>query len=88
MEINLTILNEEGMHARPAGIFAKKAGEFKSQIEIKFGDKVKNGKSIMSIMGMGLKKGSQITLIAKGEDESQAIAALQELVNSQFQVEA
>ena len=38
------LLNAEGMHARPAGIFVKKANEFKSSVQVKVGSQVKNGK--------------------------------------------
>jgi phosphocarrier protein HPr len=52
------LLNEEGMHARPAGIFVKKASEFKSSVQVKASGQSKNGKSIMSLMGLGVKGGS------------------------------
>jgi phosphocarrier protein HPr len=88
MEKTLTILNEEGMHARPAGVLAKKASEFKSAVEIHFNGTVKNAKSIMAIMSLGLEKGSEIKLVAKGEDESQAVETLAQLINNRFQLQA
>lgn len=88
MEKKVTIQNEEGLHARPAGLFVKKANEFKSQVEVRFGDKIKNGKSIMHLMSLGLKKGSEITIITKGEDEGPAVESLVGLVNSQFKADA
>jgi phosphocarrier protein len=80
MEITLTLQTEDGLHARPAGIFAKKAGEFKSNIEIHAKGQVKNAKSIMGIMSLGLEHGTEIKLVAIGEDESQALQALSTLV--------
>lgn len=86
MEKTLKILNEEGMHARPAGAFVKVASEFKSAIEIKANGMTKNGKSIMGIMGLGLVKDSEITIVAKGEDEAAALTKLEALVQNKFQL--
>jgi len=84
MEKTLIIENEEGLHARPAGILAKKASEFQSQVFIQSGETKINAKSIMSIMTLGLEKNAEITLITEGEDEKEALDALTQLVESRF----
>jgi phosphocarrier protein len=86
MEKNIKVLNDEGMHARPAGILAKRAAEFKSNIEIRYNGVAKSAKSIMGIMSLGLQKGSDIVLVAKGEDEAAAIEALTQLFNEKFEI--
>lgn len=85
MEKTVYIQNDEGFHARPAGIFVKMASSFASNIEVKAGDATKNGKSIMGLMSLGLKKDSPITIIATGADEQAAIDALAGLVNRKFE---
>lgn len=85
MEKTVQILNEEGFHARPAGLFVKTATAFASNIEVRSGDAVKNGKSIMGLMSLGLKKDSPLTIVATGPDEADAIAALVALVNRKFE---
>ncbi|HVJ63839.1 MAG TPA: HPr family phosphocarrier protein [Bdellovibrionota bacterium] len=85
MEKTVYIKNEEGFHARPAGIFVKKASAFASNIEVKSGEATKNGKSIMGLMSLGLKKDSPLTIIASGADEAAAVAALAELVERKFE---
>lgn len=82
MEKNAVIQNESGIHARPASAIVKKATEFKSQIEIAYKDKKFNAKSIISLMSMGLSKGSEVTVIATGEDEAAAANAIAELLES------
>lgn len=72
-----TIKDEIGIHARPAGLLAKKAKEFESVITIE-----KNGKSaaatkLMAIMGMGVKHGETINVSIEGPDEEAAAAAMQ-----------
>jgi phosphocarrier protein HPr len=86
MEQTFKILNEEGMHARPAGAFVKIANEFKSSVEIKANGITKNGKSIMGLMSLGLSKDSEITVITKGEDEIEALKKLGLLIENKFQI--
>ncbi|MBK5243068.1 HPr family phosphocarrier protein [Clostridium sp.] len=84
MEIIVKILNEQGLHARPASVFVKTANKFKSTISILHGDDVANAKSIINIMSLGLSKGEEIKIVAKGVDEALAIEALRTLVESKF----
>ncbi len=84
MEQTFKILNEEGMHARPAGAFVKVANEFKSSVEVKSNGMTKNGKSIMGLMSLGLSKDAEITLITKGEDEAEAMKKLGTLIENKF----
>ncbi len=86
MEKTFKILNEEGMHARPAGAFVKVASEFKSNIEIVSNGTKKNGKSIMGLMSLGLAKDSEITVIVTGEDEAAAMTKLTTLIENKFQL--
>ncbi|MGK0464934.1 HPr family phosphocarrier protein [Clostridium sp.] len=84
MEIVIKILNEQGLHARPASIFVKTANKFKSNITILHGDDVANAKSIINIMSLGLSKDEEIKIVAEGADEVAAIEALKALVESKF----
>ena len=84
MEKLVSIKNASGLHARPAGMFVKKAAEFKSTVEVVAKGKTVNAKSIMGIMSLGLAQGEEITVVANGEDEDAAVAALVELVESGF----
>ena len=73
-----TIKDEIGIHARPAGLLAKKAKEFESAITIE-----KNGKSaaatkLMAVMGLGVKHGETINITVEGADEEAAAAAMRE----------
>jgi len=86
MEKTVRILNEEGFHARPAGVFVKKASEFKATIEVRSNGISKNGKSIMALMSLGLAKDAEITIVATGADENAAVEALTALVANKFQI--
>ena len=84
MEKNVSIKNASGLHARPAGMFVKKAAEFKSTVEVKKKKKTVNAKSIMGIMSLGLGQGDELTVVANGEDQEAAVNALVELIEGGF----
>ena len=76
--------NPDGLHARPAALFVKKANELQSELEIKSGDRVVDGKSIIGIMSLGAFHGETITLTAMGADEELMIKQLSDLVGEGF----
>lgn len=84
MEITLKIENKAGLHARPAALFAQKASAFKSTIMLLKGEKSVNGKSIIGIMGLGVKQGESLVLQIEGPDSQEAAEALQTLVANNF----
>ena len=80
----VTIENKTGIHARPASVFVQTATKFKSKIQIEAKGKKVDAKSILMLMSMGLVKGTELTIIAEGEDEAAAVKELADLVNSKF----
>jgi phosphocarrier protein HPr len=84
MEKTFVIKNEKGMHIRPAGDFVKIVKQFDVKVEIEYNGKKVNGKSVMSIMSLGMKKGSEMKIIAEGQQEAEVLKALSEFVESGF----
>lgn len=80
----ITIINKLGLHARAAAKFVTLASSFESDIQLQRGNRLVNGKSIMGIMLLAASKGTEITIIASGTDESNAIEALNTLINNRF----
>ncbi|CDE13062.1 MAG: HPr family phosphocarrier protein [Ruminococcus sp.] len=72
-----TIQDEVGIHARPAGLLAKKAKEFQSAITLEKDGKSVNLTKLMAVMGMGVKHGDTVTVSIDGTDEETAFAELQ-----------
>lgn len=81
----LTIPNEEGLHARPAAKFVTLASSFPCEIWVEKDDEEINGKSIMGLMMLAAGQGSIITITTEGDREDDALAQISVLVNSGFE---
>jgi phosphocarrier protein HPr len=80
----LVVQNKLGIHARPAALFAKTANRFKSDVFVEKDGETINAKSIMGLMMLAAGPGSKILVIAKGPDASDAVKAIEDLLESKF----
>lgn len=80
----ITIINKLGLHARAAAKLITVASHFSSEITLGGKGQQANGKSIMEVMMLAAGKGSEMTLTTDGEDEVEAMAALEALINDRF----
>lgn len=79
MEKTFKITDEDGIHARPATALVNTAGKFKSEVFAEAHGKRVTMKSILGVLSFGLEPDDVIKFIATGEDEAQAIAALEDV---------
>lgn len=78
------IINKLGLHARASALFVKTASRFTSEVKLaKEGIEV-NGKSIMGIMMLAASKGTTVTLTTEGDDESEAMQVIGDLIVNGF----
>lgn len=77
-----TIKDEVGIHARPAGMLAKEAKNYKSEITIEKDGKSVNATRLMMLMGLGVKCGETVRVTISGEDEAQAARVIEEFFNN------
>ena len=80
----VSIVNQLGLHARPAAEFVKVAGRFAAAVTVRKDTMEVNGKSIMGMMMLAAEQGSQLTLMCDGEDAEQALDALEALIKNGF----
>lgn len=74
-----TITDPIGIHARPAGLLVKAAKAFAgTEVTVTKGDKTAKSTQLMKLMGLGVKGGDTVTVIAEGVDEENAIAAMEQ----------
>lgn len=74
------VKNATGLHARPATLLAKKAAQFKSEVNVQNGDKVVNAKSLIGILSLGASKGTNLKVITTGVDEEEALSEIVKLL--------
>jgi len=80
----LTVINDSGIHARPAALIVEAATKFKCNvIFIKDGMRA-NAKSIMNIMLLAAEPGAVILVETDGVDEIEALNSIEELFLSRF----
>ena len=81
----VVIGNPQGLHARPAELMARLALKFESEVELIRDGQSVDAKSILHLLTLGARQGSEITLYARGADAREAIEALTRLVESDFE---
>lgn len=84
LERELTIINKLGLHARAASKFVSVSNRYGSRIRVRHRGDWVDGKSIMSVMMLAAGQGSMLTVQIEGEDEDEALQALEALVGDYF----
>lgn len=87
-ERTVKIASASGLHARPASIFAKAAGEQPAQVTIeKTGGNAVQASSILMLMTLGAGKGDEVTLRAEGDGAEESVNALADLLEKDLDAE-
>ena len=85
-KISYVITDELGIHARPAGLLVKQAGEFPCTIQIggtpRRGEEAKmvDAKRIIGVMGLALQQGDELTMTFDGEKEREAAQTMKKFL--------
>src|SRR6266704_5648395 len=74
------ILNKTGLHARPAATFVDLAKRFQADVKVRHDDAVANGKSLISLLQLGVEHGATVRVSAQGSDAAAALDALQSAI--------
>lgn len=77
-----SVTDEVGIHARPAGIIAKKAKEYESDIVMECKGKKASASKLMALMALGVKCGDEITVSVSGGDEDKAAEEFKDFLKS------
>lgn len=70
-----------GLHLRPAGLIAEEALKFKCSIELNCKGRTVTGKSLLSVLSLGVRKGDEVEIRCDGPDEDEALKTLLELMH-------
>ena len=80
----LRLWNKLGLHARPAALLARTAGKFRADISIECQGRKVNARSIIGLLTLGAPNGASLIIRAQGEDASEALDAIEQLVADRF----
>lgn len=80
----VTVLNQAGLHTRPASMIVREAARYKSDFYIEKDGYEINGKSIIGVMTLAAEQGARLTLTFEGDDEEAAADAIVEVFASGF----
>ncbi len=83
IETRITISNRAGLHARAASRLVEVTSRFNSRVRLG-NDKPVDAKSILSLMMLAAGQGTELRLIIEGDDEDEALQAIEELINNRF----
>ena len=78
----VTVTTRLGLHARPAGVFVKECSRQKCKVEIRRGEKLIDAKSILGVLTLKAKCGTEIELICTGEGEEDSLRHLVEFMST------
>ena len=82
-ERTVEVKMKPGLQARQAALFVQEANRFTADVFLKRNERQVNAKSIMGVMSLAIARGVEVTLIAEGIDEEQAIETLSALVGKE-----
>lgn len=83
IEKSMTIELPQGLEARPVAMLVQVASRYDSSIYLKVDERKVNAKSIMGMMTLGLDSGEEVTVIADGQDETEALADIENYLSNQ-----
>ncbi len=75
--LEVCVLNEQGLHARPAAKLAQEAQKFASDIRLVMGDQSVDAKSVLDILSLAAGRGCGLEILAQGEDAREALVHLE-----------
>jgi phosphocarrier protein HPr len=78
--VDFTVMDPIGLHARPAGELVKTAARHQARVRLELGGKAADARSIVQLLGLGVRQGSVVTVTAEGADEADALAAVLEVL--------
>ena len=85
--VDIEIINKLGLHARAASKLVSVTTKFSCDIKISKDGKTVDAKSILSIMMLAANKGTLLNIETQGEDQDQALSAIETLINNRFDEE-
>ncbi|MFK4302486.1 MULTISPECIES: phosphocarrier protein HPr [unclassified Paenibacillus] len=82
-EKTFTVIDEVGIHTRPASILVQAASKYNAELNIEYNGRCVNLKSIVGVMSLGIPQGAQFRIVAVGSDADKAIHGIEEILKNE-----
>lgn len=79
-----TVRDENGLHARPAGLLVRQAQGLSSELTVECRGKQASLKKLLAVMGLGVKCGDTVKISAEGQNAEQDLASIQAFLEKNF----
>ena len=83
-EFSYTVHDDNGIHARPAGLLVSQAQKHPCSIRMFCGERQADCKRLFQVMGLNVKQGETVRICCEGDAEAEAAQALKALMRAQF----
>jgi len=80
----LTIINEHGLHVRPAGTLVSICRPFDADVKLRFKGAEYNLKSVLGVVSANIKCGDVVEFVCDGPEEKEALKAIEKAVKDGF----
>lgn len=80
----ITLTNEVGLHARPAGLLARTLSDVDAAVTVRFGDRSADATSVLAVMGLGARGGDEVDVSATGPQADEALRRVAHLAERGF----
>ncbi len=70
---SITIMEKNGLHMRPAKVLCQVAAEYECKVSLVVGKTTANAKSLLSVLGAGVKHGMEVEIVCDGKNEEEAL---------------
>ena len=79
-----TVKDENGLHARPAGLLVRQAQELSSELTIECREKKASLKKLLAVMGLGVRCGDVVKISAAGENADEDLRKMKKFLEENF----
>ncbi|ACU39919.1 dihydroxyacetone kinase, phosphotransfer subunit [Actinosynnema mirum DSM 43827] len=78
------LVNDVGLHARPAGLVARALAGVDARVVVRHGGREVDARSVLELMGLGATGGDSVEVVAVGVDAEEAVRRVTELAARGF----
>ncbi len=80
MRRNYLVIDELGLHARPATLIVQEAGKYDNDINLIYKDRIVNAKSVMMVMSLAITVNTEFGIEVKGDNPEKIFESIESIL--------